>query len=68
MPDDASLDGAVAVTGAAGRIGGEVVAARAARQVIAEDIDPAVEHLADDGLPPCARTPRRAAPAGGRLP
>jgi NAD(P)-dependent dehydrogenase (short-subunit alcohol dehydrogenase family) len=50
--DDESLDGAVAiVTGAAGGIGGEVVAQLRAvgARVVAEDIDPAVEQLADDG-------------------
>ena len=50
--DDETLDGAVAiVTGAAGGIGGEVVAQlrAAGASVVAEDIDPAVERLADDG-------------------
>jgi NAD(P)-dependent dehydrogenase (short-subunit alcohol dehydrogenase family) len=50
--DDETLDGAVAiVTGAAGGIGGEVVAQLRAvgASVVAEDIDPAVEELADDG-------------------
>jgi NAD(P)-dependent dehydrogenase (short-subunit alcohol dehydrogenase family) len=49
--DDETLDGAVAiVTGAAGGIGGEVVAQLRAvgARVVAEDIDPAVEQLADD--------------------
>jgi NAD(P)-dependent dehydrogenase (short-subunit alcohol dehydrogenase family) len=47
----AGLEGAVAiVTGAAGGIGGEVVAElrAAGANVVAEDIDPAVEQLADD--------------------
>jgi NAD(P)-dependent dehydrogenase (short-subunit alcohol dehydrogenase family) len=51
--DDETLDGAVAiVTGAAGGIGGEVVAQLRAvgARVVAEDIDPAVEQLADDGI------------------
>ena len=51
--DDETLDGAVAiVTGAAGGIGGEVVAQlrAAGAKVVAEDIDPAVEQLADDGI------------------
>jgi NAD(P)-dependent dehydrogenase (short-subunit alcohol dehydrogenase family) len=51
--DDASLDGAVAiVTGAAGGIGSAVVEQlRAAGvSVVAEDIDPAVERLAADGI------------------
>jgi NAD(P)-dependent dehydrogenase (short-subunit alcohol dehydrogenase family) len=51
--DDVTLDGAVAiVTGAAGGIGGEVVAQlrAAGAKVVAEDIDPAVERLADDGI------------------
>ena len=51
--DDETLDGAVAiVTGAAGGIGGEVVAQlrAAGASVVAEDIDPAVEQLADDGI------------------
>jgi 3-oxoacyl-[acyl-carrier protein] reductase len=56
--DDETLDGAVAiVTGAAGGIGGEVVAQlrAAGASVVAEDIDPAVERLADDGTAPlCA--------------
>jgi NAD(P)-dependent dehydrogenase (short-subunit alcohol dehydrogenase family) len=50
--DDETLDGAVAiVTGAAGGIGSEVVAQLRAvgASVVAEDIDPAVEQLADDG-------------------
>ena len=50
--DDETLDGAVAiVTGAAGGIGREVVAQLRAvgASVVAEDIDPAVEELADDG-------------------
>ena len=50
--EQAGLDGAVAiVTGAAGGIGGEVVAQLRAvgARVVAEDIDPAVEQLADDG-------------------
>jgi NAD(P)-dependent dehydrogenase (short-subunit alcohol dehydrogenase family) len=51
--DDDTLDGAVAiVTGAAGGIGGEVVAQLRAvgANVVAEDIDPAVEQRADDGI------------------
>jgi NAD(P)-dependent dehydrogenase (short-subunit alcohol dehydrogenase family) len=50
--DDETLDGAVAiVTGAAGGIGRAVVAELRAvgANVVAEDIDPAVEQLADDG-------------------
>jgi NAD(P)-dependent dehydrogenase (short-subunit alcohol dehydrogenase family) len=53
MPDAATLEGAVAiVTGAAGGIGSEVVAQlRAAGvSVVAEDIDPGVEKLAQDGV------------------
>jgi NAD(P)-dependent dehydrogenase (short-subunit alcohol dehydrogenase family) len=49
--DDATLDGAVAiVTGAAGGIGSEVVAQlrAAGASVVAEDIDPAVDELAED--------------------
>jgi NAD(P)-dependent dehydrogenase (short-subunit alcohol dehydrogenase family) len=53
--DDDGLDGAVAiVTGAAGGIGSEVVRLlrRAGTSVVAEDIDPAVDRLADgdDGV------------------
>jgi NAD(P)-dependent dehydrogenase (short-subunit alcohol dehydrogenase family) len=53
--DDDGLDGAVAiVTGAAGGIGSEVVRLlrRAGASVVAEDIDPAVDRLADgdDGV------------------
>jgi NAD(P)-dependent dehydrogenase (short-subunit alcohol dehydrogenase family) len=51
--DDASLDGAVAiVTGAAGGIGSAVVEQlrAAGASVVAEDIDPAVEELASDGV------------------
>ncbi len=51
--DDASLDGAVAiVTGAAGGIGSAVVEQlrAAGASVVAEDIDPAVEGLAADGI------------------
>ena len=50
--EQAGLEGAVAiVTGAAGGIGGEVVAQlrAAGAKVVAQDIDPAVERLADDG-------------------
>jgi NAD(P)-dependent dehydrogenase (short-subunit alcohol dehydrogenase family) len=53
MPDDASLDGAVAiVTGAAGGIGSAVVEQlrAAGASVVAEDIDPAVEDLAADAI------------------
>jgi NAD(P)-dependent dehydrogenase (short-subunit alcohol dehydrogenase family) len=53
--DDASLDGAVAiVTGAAGGIGSAVVEQlrAAGASVVAEDIDPAVEELAADGVAP----------------
>jgi NAD(P)-dependent dehydrogenase (short-subunit alcohol dehydrogenase family) len=53
MPDDASLDGAVAiVTGAAGGIGSAVVEQlrAAGASVVAEDIDPAVERLAAEGI------------------
>jgi NAD(P)-dependent dehydrogenase (short-subunit alcohol dehydrogenase family) len=51
--DDVTLDGAVAiVTGAAGGIGGAVVAKlrAAGAKVVAEDIDPVVEQLADDDV------------------
>jgi NAD(P)-dependent dehydrogenase (short-subunit alcohol dehydrogenase family) len=51
--DDVTLDGAVAiVTGAAGGIGGAVVAqlGAAGAKVVAEDIDPAVEQLAGDDV------------------
>ena len=51
--EQAGLERAVAiVTGAAGGIGGEVVAQlrAAGAKVVAEDIDPAVEQLADDGI------------------
>jgi NAD(P)-dependent dehydrogenase (short-subunit alcohol dehydrogenase family) len=53
MPDDATLNGAVAiVTGAAGGIGSEVVVQlrAAGANVVAEDIDPAVNELAADGV------------------
>src|SRR3569623_1807466 len=51
--DDVTLDGAVAiVTGAAGGIGGAVVAElrAAGAKVVAEDIDPAVGQLAGDDV------------------
>jgi NAD(P)-dependent dehydrogenase (short-subunit alcohol dehydrogenase family) len=53
--DDGGLDGAVAiVTGAAGGIGSAVVEQlrAAGASVVAEDIDPAVEELAADGVAP----------------
>ena len=68
--DDETLDGAVAiVTGAAGGIGGEVVAQlrAAGAMVVAEDIDPAVERLADDGIAAlCADAADAERPPGGR--
>src|SRR5512133_3024285 len=63
MPDDASLDGAVAiVTGAAGGIGSAVVEQlrAAGASVVAEDIDPAVERLAADGIATLAGDAARA--------